>query len=82
MSDDTAGDRDQGLVFRRLRLEDRVYQLFNNHADLEAAHREEKDIWEDTLRMIVQFTPHDWWARRAAEKALSTKEVDFPRWYS
>lgn len=70
------------LVLERRGLVVRVDLLFAEHGDFEGAHTEEDSIREDTLRLISEFGgvgSGSEWIREAADNALRTSEIDFPR---
>lgn len=57
----------------------RVEKIRDEAGDPECQHGMEDILHEDVLRSISLCSP-DPWARGLAEAALSTSEIDFPRW--
>lgn len=45
--------------------------------DFECAHSDEDELYQKVLEEVVKGNPR---ARKMAELALKTKQLDFPRW--
>jgi len=55
-----------------------VESLRHDKDDPELAHAQEKFIWCD----VLEFAALGFDVEQAAQEALKTKEIDFPRWFA
>ena len=56
----------------------RVKYIRSVSEDPEVAHAEEKELWQEVLRMAAAGRD----VKAAAIEALKTEDIDFPRWFA
>jgi hypothetical protein len=61
-------------------IQDQLWSIFNSRKDPEVAHGLEDQLNHDVLTAIAHGELEDITTEQAAELALTSMEIEFPRW--